>query len=166
MEPRHLALKLFLEELGVPVSIDTFTDRKRVQKAVYLGQRAGVDLGYRFGWYHYGPYSPRLARDYYELEDAVAIEDTAMPGPTLAPPVRQRLDRVKPALEVPESVNLQAPEWFELVASLDYLLKVRHLSHEEALHVLKDEKADLSPYANDAVQALERAGLQTPRHAA
>ncbi len=50
MEARQIVLKLFLSTLGVPADIDTVNDRKRVQKAVYIGQLTGVDLGYRFGW--------------------------------------------------------------------------------------------------------------------
>src|SRR3712207_9330456 len=50
--------------------------RKRVQKAVYIGQLTGVDLGYRFSWYVKGPYSTALTRDYYDLaEDVNSGED-------------------------------------------------------------------------------------------
>lgn len=60
MDSNLIALKLFLDDLGVSADIETIDDRKRVQKAVYLGQAAGADLGYRFGWYLLGPYSPSL----------------------------------------------------------------------------------------------------------
>ncbi|HZZ71301.1 MAG TPA: hypothetical protein VFE24_03555, partial [Pirellulales bacterium] len=61
MNPNSIAIKLMLDELGIPETIATVDDRKRVQKAVYLGQRAGMNLGYRFGWYVRGPYSSALA---------------------------------------------------------------------------------------------------------
>ncbi len=56
METKLLVLKLFLGALGIDDSIETVDDRKRVQKAVYLGQLSGIDLGYRYGWYRMGPY--------------------------------------------------------------------------------------------------------------
>ena len=34
MEPKLVALKLFLDELEIPASIETIDDRKKVQKAV------------------------------------------------------------------------------------------------------------------------------------
>ena len=63
MEEKLVVLKLFLDELGIPDSIDTVDERKRIQKAAYLGQLSGVDLGYRYGWYKMGPY--RIGPSYY-----------------------------------------------------------------------------------------------------
>ena len=57
MDAKLITLRLFLDALGQSVDIETVDDRKRVQKAVYLGQLSGVDLGYRFSWYVMGPYS-------------------------------------------------------------------------------------------------------------
>ena len=64
MRESLVALDLVLDELGVPTKVDTFRDRKLVQKAVYVAKAAGVDLGYTYGWYVHGPYSPALTRDY------------------------------------------------------------------------------------------------------
>ena len=51
MDSRHVVLKLFVNELGEPGEITDFENRKIFQKAVYLGQLSGVDLGYRYSWY-------------------------------------------------------------------------------------------------------------------
>ena len=45
----------------------TFKGRLIFQKTVYLLQIMGIFLGYRFNWYIYGPYSPSLTRDGFEL---------------------------------------------------------------------------------------------------
>src|SRR5438445_2603540 len=63
--PRLVALRLVLKELGIPQEPTDLAARKRIQKAVYLAQSAGVPLGYDFGWYKRGPYSPSLARSYF-----------------------------------------------------------------------------------------------------
>ena len=77
MERGRIALKLFWMNPGIPCDIDTLDDRKLIQKAVYLGQLSGVDLGYRFGWYIRGPYSTSLTRDYFSLAQALGSKDDA-----------------------------------------------------------------------------------------
>src|SRR5262245_31088985 len=75
MEAKLEVLRLFLNALDVPSAIDTVNERKRVQKAVYLGQLSEIDLGYRFGWYIMGPYSTSLTQDYYQLSEALATSE-------------------------------------------------------------------------------------------
>ena len=93
MEQKLIALKMFLDALGVPETIDTIDDRKRVQKAVYLGQLSGIDLGYRFGWYLKGPYSPALTRDYFGLAEAIGLGDDEYRGRTFSTGVLERMRR-------------------------------------------------------------------------
>ena len=50
-------------------SMDTFDDRLRFQKFIYLLQAHGVYLGYDFSWYLRGPYCSSLATDGFILED-------------------------------------------------------------------------------------------------
>jgi hypothetical protein len=55
MSAKLATLKLFLNELGIDSNINTVDDRKRVQKAVYLGQIARVDLGIVLAGISVGP---------------------------------------------------------------------------------------------------------------
>src|SRR6266571_2039516 len=48
-------------------NVDTFPRRLTFQKTVYFLQVFGFYLGYRFSWYLYGPYSPALTKDGFEL---------------------------------------------------------------------------------------------------
>jgi len=48
-------------------NLDDFDSRLRLQKYVYLARPFGLRLGYGFSLYIRGPYSPDLARDYYNL---------------------------------------------------------------------------------------------------
>ena len=68
MDKQQIALKLALDGLGVGFKMDTFDDRLILQKAVYLAQAKGVNLGYYYSWYLYGPYTSALARDAFEIE--------------------------------------------------------------------------------------------------
>src|ERR1700733_999474 len=106
MEERCVALKLLLDELAVPSQIDTVADRKRVQKAVYLVQQTGLDLGYQYSWYLMGPYSAALTRDYYDLAASLNEGDEDFPPVELRGAVLERLQRVKPLMEVPEYCSL------------------------------------------------------------
>lgn len=47
MSPRLILLKLVLEELGIDPAKATVMD---VQRAIYICQMAGLDLGYHFMW--------------------------------------------------------------------------------------------------------------------
>jgi uncharacterized protein YwgA len=43
----------------------TFENRIKLQKLVYILKSLGVDFGYDFTWYIYGPYSSDLTHDGY-----------------------------------------------------------------------------------------------------
>lgn len=159
MDSRLVALKLFLTELDIPSEIDTIDDRKRVQKAVYLGQLTGVDLGYRFGWYLLGPYSPALTRDYYALAEALVLDGNDIQGKALHPAIRERLHQVLPLMKTPGNVRLSQEEWLELVASYHYLRSVRKLSRPEAMEILEAQKPALAPLAEAAISQLNNVDL-------
>ena len=46
---------------------DTITDRLKLQKTIYLLEAYGMQLGYGFSWYKYGPYYQDLVRDAYTV---------------------------------------------------------------------------------------------------
>lgn len=160
MDQSQVALKLMLESLNVPTTIARVEDRKTVQKAVYLGQVAGVDLGYRYNWYRMGPYSPGLTRDYFALAAALNSGDSEPAGGyELRSPIRERLAQLQPLLEAPGSVTLSRADWLELVASVHYLRTQRRMSAEQTLETLKREKPHVVSFLGDAVSALQNGGL-------
>jgi len=73
MDRQQIGVKLTTDSLKLPFQIGTFEDRLIMQKAVYLAQAAGVNLGYYYHWYLHGPYSPSLTRD----EFAIAVDVSA-----------------------------------------------------------------------------------------
>ena len=52
-------------------NMDTFDGRLSFQKTIYLLQSFGVYLGYDFGWYIHGTYSPALTRAGFAIRDIV-----------------------------------------------------------------------------------------------
>jgi hypothetical protein len=165
METRLKVLKLALDALGVPIDIDTMDDRKRIQKAVYLGQLGGFDLGYRFGWYKKGPYSPGLTRDYFALAHALATEDDNA-DQHLAPVYVTALKSTLPLTEKPDAFPLTDEDWLELVASLHYLMVVRRLPYKAAVKELTHRKPHLAEHAELARQKVEATGFMPKGEAA
>ncbi|HTU91724.1 MAG TPA: hypothetical protein VMF69_16695 [Gemmataceae bacterium] len=159
MSAKLVALKLFLDELEIESNIDTIDDRKRVQKAVYLGQIARVDLGYRFGWYLRGPYSPGLTKDYYALADAVNSGELDTQGRTLKPELRERLRRIRPLLDPPPEGVLSQEDWLELLASLHFLRRVSMFDSNKSTARIRQEKPYLQEFLPQAESQLQRHGL-------
>ncbi len=161
MNDKLIALKLVLNELHVDPDISTLDDRKRVQKAVYLGQRTGIELGYRFGWYLLGPYSSPLAHDYYELSSTLSGGTDPASGRELRPEAKSRLARLIPIMTPPSSFVFGSEDWLELLASLDYLRTVSGLTREGAVAALGQSsgKQRFVPYAQLAEAKLQEAGL-------
>ena len=154
MDARLIALKLFLDELGIAADLSTFANRKTIQKAVYLGQYAGADLGYRFVWDKMGPFSENLARDYYRLAEALNVGSEDYKSRILRPVIRESLEEVKPLVQPPTTWEGMPQDWLELVASVHYLSKVSKLTGPETRTVLKAEKPTLAPFIDVAATKL------------
>lgn len=159
MDTRLVVLKLFLDELEVPSNITTVDDRKRIQKAVYLGQLSGANLSYHYSWYLKGPYSPALTKDYYNLAEALVSGDRSFEGKQLHASVKRKIEKIKPLMEVPENVDLRQEDWLELLSSLHYLFKVKSSDEEQVMRVLENEKPLLVAFAQQAKSRLSEAGL-------
>lgn len=159
MEPRLITLKLLLDQLGIPANIGTVDDRKRLQKAVYLGQLSGVDLGYRYSWYLMGPYCSDLTKDYYSLNEAINFGDNEDEKMELLNSIRKKLNNISPLLEVPDGVSLKQEDWLELVSSLHFLRERGNYGKEEAIDILNEKKPDLCKFLAQAEQKLSEMKL-------
>jgi len=151
-----VALRLFLKALDQPEVIETVENRKQLQKAVYLGQAAGADLGYRFSWYVMGPYSSQLTEDYYAFEQTA----TALPeGVELIPTYAERLAKVRAALRKPPTFTRIDADWLELLASYHFLRKASGLDHVSAKQRISEQKNHLSDYVELAKETLNSCDL-------
>ena len=141
------ALKLVLDQLNVGTSIDDISQRKEKQKAIYLARLAGVDLGYPYGWYVRGPYSPSLTKHYYELQSSTG-EITV----SLKKEIVEDLDRLK--VDIFESSrrpqDLGMPDWLELLASWHYLRTVSKYDKKSADKIMSNKKKHVSEYTDIA----------------
>jgi len=142
MEKKLLVLKLVLEGLGLDLDISSVKKRMEKQKAIYLAQIAGVDLGYRYGWYKKGPYCPKLTSDYYDLDCTTGSDD----GTILITSISTELESVRTnsieSASKPEELDMV--EWMELLASLHFLKNVSKYDDDKAETFLAEKKPHLA----------------------
>ena len=160
MNEDYVILNKYLARLGVPPRIKTKNDRIRVQKAIYLAQAAGANLGYDYNWYVHGPYSPDLANDYYGLSEAIfmnkipPVPDKDDTGDDPATKLRDSyvaiLESLTDIIEKPTTFHLPQEDWLELASSLHFLQTKKKMNLEEAREVIQKEKFDLLEYVDQA----------------
>ena len=168
MNKDHILLKLILDEIGLGgLEIGKFSSRKILQKKIYLLQLTGIDLGYRYNWYLYGPYCPALASDTFSLRDEIKydqeFDDYQLNSKTL-----DKLDTLGKIVNLPDNLTTNEPEWLELLASLHYL---KHIAYwpgknnpefEEVFEKLAESKphfANKESLATVAWKRLDDVGL-------
>ncbi|GAI03672.1 unnamed protein product, partial [marine sediment metagenome] len=125
MNKNQIVLKLVLDEIGFDiVEIGVFLKRKILQKKTYLLQLTGVDLGYRYNWYIYGPYCPALANDVFALREEIE-HDKEFEEYELNPKTKKKLRiLLDTILVIPPGI--EEHERLELLASLHYL---KHIAY-------------------------------------
>lgn len=155
MEAKQIVLKLVLDALGESHDISSVDDRVRIQKAIYLAQLFGVNLGYSYSWYVKGPYSTSLTRDYYSLQEAAAAGADATNTMVLSPHVLAAIPHTQAFLEKPQGVALTKSAWYELLASMHFLVRQSGYSYDKAVELLSAVKPHLRDYLAVGYQRLQ-----------
>ena len=153
MDRQQIGLKLTIDELGLLFQIDSFKDRLILQKAVYLAQAAGVNLGYYHHWYLYGPYCPALTRDEYAIDNerSHGMDDSQswkLDNESIA--ILQKLKGIFTDLE-----RKDLSRKLELLASVHFLVHRKQVARdriEEIVDTLKRFQKDFN--ANEVQEAL------------
>ena len=120
MDRQQIGLKLIWEALGLPLNLETFAARLTLQKAIYLAQEAGVQLGYGFRWYIRGPYSPDLTRDAFAVVAAVNQGASETQGWCLDNTSQERIRKFR---DYYSNMKAHLPKKLELLASVHFLRK-------------------------------------------
>jgi uncharacterized protein YwgA len=120
MDRQQIGVKLTVDGLGLPFKIDGFMDRLIMQKAVYLAQAAGVNLGYFYQWYLHGPYSPSLTRDEFAIAMDISADMDDSRGWKLDDASLHRLEGIKAIFSEPDRDKLARN--LELLASVHFLI--------------------------------------------
>ena len=154
MDRQQIGVKLTIDGLKLPFRIDTFEDRLILQKAVYLAQAGGVNLGYYYHWYLHGPYSPSLTRDEYAIATDISVGLDESKGWKLDDSSSQRLEEIRSIFTEPERGRLA--KRLELFASVHFLIEQKQVSRVDTSRItatLKRFNKDFSE--EDVKKALE-----------
>jgi hypothetical protein len=136
---RQAVLAGVLRRIG-QFSVDSFHERLKVQKTVYLMQAFGIYLGYGFNWYLYGPYSPGLTRDAYEV--VPTLERRPSPPPFVDPEAESGFAKFREFL----GSRKDDPKWLELGASLHMLSRMYGKDNKKAIF---EKMAEKQPYLTE-----------------
>lgn len=119
MDRRQIGLKLVMDELGLPVSVKEFRGRLVLQKAIYLAQAAGVNLGYYYRWYLYGPYCPGVAEDGFAISIELTRDNDPAKEWVLEDASKGKLKRVRRLIS---GSKKHLAKKLELLASVHFLM--------------------------------------------
>lgn len=152
-------LARFLQEID-GASLGSIEGRIAFQKKVYLLYVAGVDLGYRFEWDLYGPYSPGLATSGARYEEEKGQIDAIAGKLKLTATATEAATRVKRAMQRAEGApGLTETGWLELMCSLHFISETNRVDLSN-VELLSKELVRLKPffasYEDQISVALER----------
>lgn len=105
-------------------SMNTFQDRLKFQKMIYLLQAFNVYLGYDFSWYLRGPYCPVLTTNGFTLQEIyneIPDEQTKFRDPS----VQKRFEKFQ------KFVKDKGTDELEIAASIHCLKHIAVLSDDE-----------------------------------
>lgn len=162
MDRRQITDVLVLHGLGIEPSMDQFRDRLVVQKAIYLAQAAGLDLGYHYGWYLRGPYCSELAKDMFAaVADPNGVDD-ALERWKLDKPSRDELRKLQALVG---ELDAELPRRLELLASVHFLIKRGQVADHGPKEITQRLKAFGKNFTQEevlqAIHSVEQAGLLT-----
>jgi len=92
-------------------SVDTFSDRKKLQKVIYFAENFGIDLGFSFTWYIYGPYSSKLTRIMFDKDKGQVSKLNTIPD------LKDKIKNLRNFL----GDDINSSDKLELLASLHYI---------------------------------------------
>lgn len=137
--------KLFasLRVLGINPKMDTFADRKRVQKLVYLLDKVfGMRFNFFYNWYLHGPYSPEVTKLVFDVIERRQVIRSD-PG-VLSREDARRIHRMESFL----GDDIDSNDRLELLVSLHFLmqyLRPPKVTMKDIVTFLKSKK----PYFTD-----------------
>lgn len=137
--------KLFasLRALGINPKMDTFTERKKVQKLTYLLDKVfNMNFKFSYNWYLHGPYSPEVTTT---LFDVIERGQNVHSDPkVLTDEDLRKIDQLKSFL----GDDLDSSDKLELLVSLHFLKQRTNdpnITQEDIIAFLKKKK----PYFTD-----------------
>lgn len=129
--------EIYRKVYNEPFVYDNLDNRIKLQKAVYLLENMGVDVGdYSFSWNKYGPYSLGLDNDArncsIKVEQEVSFSSTAEHG----------FEKLREYIN--EQIEYNCTRWMECIASLYFLKNIYRFKESQLISELEKRKPYLS----------------------
>ena len=159
MNRQQIGVMLVLDSLGLEFDLSSFNDRLIYQKAIYLAQAAGVNLGYYYHWYLHGPYCSPLASDGYDIGTETALKEWEEWH--LSDGSKTTLEKIKTVFS--ETNRQKLADSIELLASVHFLIERKRVKDRNVKEITATLKRFDKPFDEDevggALGELERYGL-------
>lgn len=140
MKPEILAG--LLKRLYKNFDVSEFSDRLKVQKFVYILQNRGINLGYLFNFYLYGPYSTDLTRTAFQIEDYASKSKAKFVRPEIEKKFADVLSKLQ--------THKEDIRWLEGASSILFLAEMNY-SKDEIYQQLANKKV---PFKNDDIDLI------------
>jgi uncharacterized protein YwgA len=140
-----------------------FDKRLEVQKAIYLLQESGADLGYHFSWYLRGPYSPTLADDAYSLL-GVRMRRFLTDGKPIGQDVKEKFQNLMDIVKRKSTSTKEESRWLEILSSVHYVMRYsypRPKTEDEGIDYIARLKGKRfsKPTIKESYEILQKVGL-------
>jgi len=116
MESKVQVIGGVLRKIGAHANLDQFRGRLILQKSVYFMQVFGLNFGYDFNWYVYGPYASNLAHDAFANTAALKEKSIEFANPAFEKNMQLLMQFI--------GKHANDDHWMELAASLHFLKKI------------------------------------------
>ena len=130
-----LIVSSVLKRIYTSFDMSTFSNRLRLQKVIYFIQESGINLGYSFSWYLYGPYCPDLTKDAYQIGNFSEVKEIVFEN--------EETEKLFKDFEKKILIHKNDDFWLEIASSIHLLKKVYHPSKtkEKIIEEVIDKKS-------------------------
>jgi hypothetical protein len=149
------------KETEISPEINSCNDRKRLQKTVYLASTIGINLGFKFKWAQFGPYSKDLSTICESLNANIQAGNYPSLLPSSLNFPADKIQTLKLFLNLPENLSISQEDWLELLSSILYMSK-NNTSFCDIYSLICQKRKPLAPFYQQAIQLLEINNLIIP----
>lgn len=150
MNPIILAgiMKHFYDDFDM----NEFSNRLKIQKITYLLKSKGLNLGYDFGLYMYGPYCINLTNDAYQMVELIDFNEANKLVPSEPDKRKLFLEFVNKLKEDSRHEDL---EWLEIASSYVFLRRNTDKDDSEIIKTIMEKRKDFNIEENRIKEIIE-----------
>ena len=115
-------------------NLNSFENRLKLQKIIFLMRSHDLDLGYNYNLYMRGPYSVALTRDAFLIDDWTIIEETSFTDPGTEQRFTTFINKIKP--------YKNNTKWLEIASTLLLIRSLKNPTDEQLIKECNEIKND------------------------